>query len=203
MFTGIVEATAVVEQIMPFGTGLRFWLRSPLASEFRVDQSVAHDGCCLTVETVNPPLYQVTAIEETLKKTNLAFWKPGTEVNLERAVTAGARLDGHLVQGHVDARGTCLALNALEGSWELRIGFPPGPLQPLVPKGSITVNGVSLTVVTCGEDFLTVHLIPYTFEHTNLRHLRPGDTVNLEFDILGKYVWAYLQRSLPRKGMIS
>lgn len=198
MFTGIVEASAFVEQVEPFGSCLRFWLRSPLSSEFRIDQSVAHDGCCLTVDALNPPLYRVTAIEETLKKTNLAFWKPGTEVNLERSMVASARLDGHIVQGHVDLRGTCLSLSALEGSWELRIGFKPDILQPLVPKGSVAINGVSLTVVECGPDFLSVHLIPYTFEHTNLRHLRPGDAVNLEFDILGKYVWAYLEKRMPQ-----
>jgi riboflavin synthase len=199
MFTGIVEASAWVEQVEPYGSGLRFWLRSPLASEFRIDQSVAHDGCCLTVDALNPPLYRVTAIAETLNKTNLAHWKPGTEVNLERAMAAGARLDGHIVQGHVDLCGTCLSLSALKGSWELRVGFRSDTPQPLVPKGSVAINGVSLTVVACGADFLTVHLIPYTFEHTNLRLLRQGDAVNLEFDILGKYVWAYLENQISHK----
>lgn len=198
MFTGIIETLAVVERSEPYGSGKRFWLRSPLASELHIDQSVAHDGCCLTIDAINPPLYRVTAIEETLNKTNLHFWKTGYEVNLERAVAITGRLDGHLVQGHVDSRGRCLSLSERQGSWELRIGFEPGGLQPLVPKGSAAINGVSLTVVDCGPGFLTVHLIPYTFEHTNLRRLQPGDTVNLEFDILGKYVWAYLQKSMPQ-----
>ncbi|MCS6981718.1 MAG: riboflavin synthase [Flavobacteriales bacterium] len=201
MFTGIIEALGRVERVEQAGSSRHFWIYSPFTSELRPDQSVAHDGCCLTVEEINSPLYRVTAIEETLRRTNLGRWCEGYQVNLERALRADGRWDGHFVQGHVDACGRCEGLYNLLGSWELRISFPPAPGRLLVIKGSIAVNGVSLTIVQAGIDFFTVHLIPYTYNHTNLRFLKPGDPVNLEFDILGKYVAAWLQRtyeSIPR-----
>lgn len=201
MFTGIIEALGYVERIEKAGSSRHFWIYSPFTSELRTDQSVAHDGCCLTVEEVDPPLYRVTAIDETLRCTNLGKWYEGYHVNLERALRPEGRWDGHFVQGHVDTCGRCEGLYDLHGSWELRISFPPAPDHLLVPKGSIAVNGVSLTIVQAGTDFFTVHLIPYTYNHTNLRSLKPGDSVNLEFDVLGKYVAAWLRRthgSIPR-----
>ncbi|MCS6979143.1 MAG: riboflavin synthase [Flavobacteriales bacterium] len=194
MFTGIIETSALLEKREIMDGHHRLWLRSPIASELRIDQSVSHDGCCLTVDALEPPLYRVTVIEETLKKTTIGFWTPGYEVNLERALAWGGRLDGHWVQGHVDARGICQELRPLQGSWELRVGFEPAPDRIVITKGSIAVNGVSLTVVEAGKDFFTVHLIPYTFEHTNLKFLEPGKAVNVEFDVLGKYVMACLSR---------
>lgn len=201
MFTGIIEALGRVERIEQAGSSRRFWIQSPFTSELKPDQSVAHDGCCLTVEEVDPPLYRVTAIEETLRRTALDRWCEGYRINLERALRSEGRWDGHFVQGHVDVCGRCEGLYDLHGSWELRITFPPAPGWLLVPKGSIAVNGVSLTIVQAGTDFFTVHLIPYTYDHTNLCFLKSGDPVNLEFDVLGKYVAAWLQRayeSIPR-----
>ena len=196
MFTGIIEALGTVVAVEDEGTNRHFTIRAELAPELRVDQSVAHDGVCLTVVAVDPAArtYRVTAIQETLSRTALHRWAPGTAVNLERCMPATGRFDGHIVQGHVDAPGHLRALLDRGGSWRLEVGFEPAPGRLTVEKGSITLNGVSLTVVNSGADFFSVELIPYTWDHTNLSRLRPGDAVNLEFDIIGKYVARLLGR---------
>ena len=196
MFTGIIETLGTLVALADEGSNRHFTFRADLAPELRVDQSVAHDGVCLTVVAVDPAArtYRVTAIAETLQRTALHQWRPGTEVNLERCMPATGRFDGHIVQGHVDAPGTLRSVLDRGGSWRLEIGHEAGTGRITVEKGSITLNGVSLTVVDSGADFFSVELIPYTWEHTNLRHLQPGDAVNLEFDIIGKYVARLLGR---------
>lgn len=196
MFTGIIESLGTIVAVEEEGTNRHFWVRAALAPELKIDQSVAHDGVCLTVVAVDAEAhtYRVTAIQETLHRTALGQWVAGTEVNLERCMPATGRFDGHIVQGHVDATGTLRSVLDRDGSWRLEIEHQPGAGRITVEKGSITLNGVSLTVVDSGADFFSVELIPYTWEHTNLRHLRPGDAVNLEFDIVGKYVARLLGR---------
>lgn len=190
MFTGIIEFLGTVIAFEDDGTNRHFTIGAALAPELRIDQSVAHDGVCLTVVAVDAAAqtYRVTAIQETLQRTALRQWAPGTAVNLERCMPATGRFDGHIVQGHVDAPGTLRTVLDRDGSWRLEIGYDPAPGRLTVEKGSITLNGVSLTVVDSGPDYFSVELIPYTWEHTNLSRLRPGDAVNLEFDIIGKYV---------------
>ena len=190
MFTGIIEALGTVVGLEDEGTNRHFTVRAALAPELRVDQSLAHDGVCLTVVAVDAAAqtYRVTAIRETLGRTALGRWAAGTVVNLERCMPATGRFDGHIVQGHVDATGTVRSVLDRQGSWRLEIGHPAGAGRITVEKGSITLHGVSLTVVDSGADFFSVELIPYTWAHTNLGRLRPGDAVNLEFDIVGKYV---------------
>ncbi|MFN4286514.1 MAG: riboflavin synthase [Lacibacter sp.] len=188
MFTGIIECTGTVEQRTANGSNVTFLIRSSISHELRVDQSLAHDGICLTVEAVNGHLHQVTAIEETLKKTSLEFWQPGTVINLERSLQLGGRVDGHLVQGHVDTRGTCRQVTEKNGSWELDFEYPQEFAELLVEKGSIALNGISLTVFNVTHHSFTVGIIPYTWQHTNICHVRAGSRVNLEFDIIGKYV---------------
>jgi riboflavin synthase len=193
MFTGIVEFIATLESVTTQGSNRLFTLRAPLDEPIQVDQSIAHDGVCLTVTAVLPPegdqiRYAVTAVEETLKKSHLAQWQAGTRVNLERSMRTGARLDGHFVQGHVDTTGVVRQVDNVDGSWNYVFGFAPHFSHLLVDKGSVCINGVSLTVVEAGQDQFSVTIIPYTYEHTNFHALRPGDQVNLEFDILGKYI---------------
>ena len=188
MFTGIVESTGTVASITPNGTNLTFWIESPLSHEFQVDQSICHNGVCLTVEEIIQDRYRVTAIRETLNKTALGTLKPGAKINLERSMQMNGRLDGHIVQGHVDTTGVCLLRNELEGSVEFRFSFPKAFAPLLIEKGSICVNGVSLTAFGVSRDAFTVAIIPYTYTHTGFQDLREGDPVNLEFDILGKYV---------------
>lgn len=175
---------------------IHFTIESAISGELRVDQSVSHDGVCLTVAVLEEGAHTVTAIAETVRRTNLGDWQPGRRVNLERSMTLGARLDGHIVQGHVDA--TAEVTNIVEdgGSWLFTFRYEPSPDRLLVDKGSICVNGISLTVVAPGEDRFSVAIIPYTWEHTNLSQLRPGDRVNLEFDVLGKYIARHLRAYL-------
>jgi riboflavin synthase len=198
MFTGIIEAAAEVERIEQSGTNVHFTLKASIASELKVDQSLAHNGVCLTVVAVEGDQYQVTAIEETLKRTNLGELKLGNKVNLERCLTANGRLDGHIVQGHVDGIGELVKLIDRNGSWSLHFKHEENPNWVTVEKGSICVNGVSLTVVESTSSSFSVEIIPYTWEHTNLGRLKIGDKVNLEFDILGKYA-ARLMQGLARK----
>jgi riboflavin synthase len=195
MFTGIVETLGTVREIRRTGTNLSFLIESALGSSLKVDQSLAHDGACLTVEAVSGNIHQVTAVQETLEKTILGSWSTGHQVNLERAMAMGGRLDGHLVQGHVDARGTCLSVDALEGSWEYVYEYPDAFRALVIEKGSICVNGTSLTAFDLRENCFRVAIIPYTYEHTNIRNLKPGDSVNLEFDMIGKYInrWRSLE----------
>lgn len=195
MFTGIIEAFGKVIRLEKEGENLHLTLESALAKELKVDQSLAHNGVCLTVIDCNSETYTVTAIEETLQKTNLGLLKIGAFVNLERAMKLGDRLDGHLVQGHVDLTARCISRKMLEGSWLFRFSYDKKNPQITIEKGSITVNGVSLTVVDSEENEFSVAIIPYTFEHTNFRTLEKGDLVNLEFDMIGKYLTKlYLSR---------
>ena len=193
MFTGIIESTGKVLAITPNGSNVTFTLSCPFVHELTIDQSVAHNGVCLTVDGLTDDTYTVTAIAETLQRTNLGLLSTGQRVNLERCMTMNGRLDGHIVQGHVDTVGVCREIRDLNGSWEFTIGYAPQnkPEYLTVEKGSICVNGVSLTVVHSRRDAFSVHIIPYTFEHTTFEQLRVGDTVNLEFDIIGKYVARY------------
>lgn len=188
MFTGIVEAIGTVVEVIPSGTNLTFWIDAPISQELKPDQSLAHDGACLTVEDIRGTCHRVTAVRETLEKTTLGSWQPGHQVNLERSMILGGRIDGHLVQGHVDTTGTCTQRIAADGSWEMTYSFPARFSHLVIEKGSICINGVSLTAFSVGQDSLTVAIIPYTWTHTTLSGLRIGDAVNLEFDLLGKYV---------------
>lgn len=196
MFTGIIETTARIANITAKGGNKTFRISSPLASQLTIDQSVAHNGVCLTVEAIEGEDYTVTAIAETLAKTNLGDWKTGDTVNLERCLQPSGRLDGHFVQGHTDTRGQVIQKKDLDGSWEFTIGFP-GHFAPfIIEKGSIAVNGISLTAFNITEKSFTVAIIPYTYQHTNLQFVQQGDLVNLEFDMLGKYIirWAETSR---------
>ncbi len=188
MFTGIIETIAKVVKIEKEGTNVHFTFSSSMAPELKIDQSVSHNGVCLTVVEVKGNNYKVTAIDETLKRSNLGNIKVGDEVNLERCMVANGRFDGHIVQGHVDTTGVCKSVKDLKGSWEFVFEHPHNEKFITVEKGSITINGVSLTVVESSSDTFSVHVIPYTFEHTNLGKLKVGDKVNLEFDIVGKYL---------------
>lgn len=188
MFTGIIESLGVIESVQHSGSNVTFTLRASIAPELKVDQSLAHDGVCLTVEKIEGDLYQVTAIEETIRKTNLAQWKKGKKVNLERCMKMNGRLDGHIVQGHVDGIATCVEVKNGEGSWEYRFEFDSAFAALVIEKGSIAVNGTSLTCFEVGVDSFKVAIIPYTYEHTSIQDVTIGDKVNIEFDILGKYV---------------
>ncbi|MBH1960013.1 MAG: riboflavin synthase [Flavobacteriia bacterium] len=188
MFTGIIEATATLEKIEHSGDNINFTLSCPFTQELKIDQSLAHNGCCLTVVEITDTGYSVTAIAETLEKTNLGKWNIGTEVNLERCLKWDGRLDGHIVQGHVDKTGTVEKIEDKDGSFFITIQYDETDDYITVPQGSITVNGISLTVASSGSGKFSVAIIPYTWEFTNMKNLQPGDMVNLEFDIIGKYV---------------
>jgi riboflavin synthase len=195
MFTGIVETTGVVADIEQEGTNLTFRIESTLTSELKIDQSVSHNGVCLTVTSLDDKSYTVTAVDETLKKTNLGLLRPGDRVNLERCMPATGRFDGHIVQGHVDQTGICTNVEDLNGSWLFDFRYDPVPdgidekdRNITVEKGSICINGVSLTVFNSRDDSFRVTIIPYTYEHTSFSKLNVGDMVNLEFDVVGKYI---------------
>jgi riboflavin synthase len=192
MFTGIIEQLGTVKLIEKEGSNIHFTLTSSFTHELKVDQSLAHDGCCLTVVKIDKHDYVVTAIDETLSKTNLSEWERGKKVNLERCLKMNARFDGHIVQGHVDTVGTCIQIENLHGSWKYTFTYDTNDIT--VEKGSITVNGTSLTVVDSKPGIFSVCIIPYTFEHTNFHELKVGSMVNLEFDIIGKYVAKLLNK---------
>jgi riboflavin synthase len=192
MFSGIVESTGSVVHIEHEQSNVHFTLRAPFAHELAIDQSVAHNGVCLTVVALDNDTYKVTAIDETLQRTNLGEWIVGTEVNLERCLRLSDRIDGHMVQGHVDTTATCTSVEETGGSWKYHFQYEHKPEWTTVPKGSICVNGVSLTVVDSEKGTFSVCIIPYTYEHTNFRQLQRGQRVNLEFDIIGKYVMRYM-----------
>ena len=194
MFTGIVEAMGSLIRTEAKGTNVEFWFTCPFTQELKVDQSLAHNGVCLTVVEIQGEQYRVTAIDETLQKTNLGDLKLGQKVNLERCMAVNARFDGHIVQGHVDLTGVCTEIKDQQGSWEYRFSYPITSGHVTVEKGSICVNGTSLTVVDSQDDSFTVCIIPYTYEHTVFHQLSVGDRVNLEFDILGKYIKKLMQR---------
>jgi riboflavin synthase len=188
MFTGIIETLGSIEKVAENGGNRSFFIRSSITPELKVDQSLAHNGICLTVEEISHDIYRVTAIAETLAKTNAGHWQKGQLVNLERAMLMNGRLDGHLVQGHVDAVGTCVSVEDQDGSWLYQFSFPDAFASLVIEKGSITVNGVSLTAFNVTRNSFCVAIIPYTYEHTNLKEVNPGATVNLEFDMVGKYI---------------
>jgi riboflavin synthase len=188
MFTGIIETLGIVQEVKKEQDNIHVTIDSSVTGELKIDQSVAHNGICLTVVAVEGDCYTVTAIGETIKKTNLSCWQVGDSVNLERAMKLGDRLDGHIVQGHVDQIGTCVAVQETGGSWFYTFEYDSSLQNITIEKGSITVNGVSLTVVDSGKNNFSVAIIPYTYDHTNFRDFRVGTKVNLEFDVIGKYV---------------
>ena len=193
MFTGIIETLGRVEKLEKEQSNLHITIATPLAKELKVDQSVSHNGVCLTVVEQNEDSYTVTAIEETLNKTNLGTWSEGDLVNLERGMQLGARLDGHIVQGHVDLTARCTAIAEVDGSWSFTFEYDPGLSQVTIEKGSITVDGVSLTVVDSKNNGFSVAIIPYTYENTCFKTYKVGSVVNLEFDVIGKYVARLLE----------
>lgn len=196
MFTGIIEAAAVVSKVERKGTNAVFRFSAPISHELKVDQSVSHNGVCLTVIDVGAEGYSVEAIEETLNRSNLGELRVGDKVNLERCMQSNGRFDGHIVQGHVDQTGVVKSIKDMNGSWLFEFQYDPAAGNVTVEKGSICVNGVSLTCFNSKDDGFTVAIIPYTFEHTNFHQLKAGDRVNLEFDIVGKYV----QKLLSKQG---
>jgi riboflavin synthase len=188
MFTGIVETTGVVTNIEINGTNKVFYINSPLSNLFKADQSVAHNGVCLTVESINENIHRVTAVEETLKKTNLNYLQKNHIVNIERCMPLNGRLDGHFVQGHIDTIGKLLEIKDENGSWLLKFSYPEQYAALLIEKGSIAMNGISVTIFNVTNNNFSVAVIPYTYEHTNIKQLATGMFVNLEFDMVGKYI---------------
>lgn len=188
MFTGIIETLGEITNLEKEGSNLHITVDSVITSELKIDQSVAHNGVCLTVVSLNENAYTVTAIEETLLKTSLGNLKVGDKVNLERAMILGSRLDGHIVQGHVDQTGICTSVNEKDGSWIFSFEYDAAANNPTIEKGSITIDGTSLTVVDSGKNFFSVAIIPYTYENTRFKTYQVGTIVNLEFDVIGKYV---------------
>ena len=188
MFTGIIETLGTLVEAKKDQENLHLTVQTPLTSELKIDQSVAHNGVCLTVVSKTNSTYTVTAIQETCLKTNIETWAIGDAINLERAMLLGARLDGHIVQGHVDQTGVCTEIREAEGSWYFSFEYDPSLHNITIEKGSITVNGVSLTVVNSNANSFSVAIIPYTYEHTNFQSFKVGTQVNLEFDVIGKYV---------------
>jgi len=188
MFTGIIESTGIIKEIHEHGTNKTFWIESAVSPILKIDQSISHNGACLTIEEVKNDCHQVTAIEETINKTNINSWKMGSVINLERSLTLASILDGHIVQGHVDCVAICTSVTKKEGSYEYRFSFDKKFATLIIEKGSIAINGISLTVFNITENAFTVAIIPYTFEHTNIKYVQTGDSVNIEFDMIGKYV---------------
>lgn len=188
MFTGIIEAFGTIHSVEKQGTNVSFWISSPVSTELKIDQSVAHNGVCLTVEEVKNSMHKVTAIEETLKKTDLCAWHEGTLVNLERSMMMNARIDGHIVQGHADTTAVCTKKKDAGGSWEFTFQFPAQFAALVIEKGSISLSGISLTVFNADNNSFSVAIIPYTYTHTNIHRVNEGSTVNIEFDMIGKYV---------------
>ncbi|KGO81225.1 riboflavin synthase subunit alpha [Flavobacterium beibuense F44-8] len=188
MFTGIVETLGTIKEIKKDNDNLHVTILSGLTPELKIDQSVSHNGVCLTVVALSEDSYTVTAIKETLEKTNLRDWKEGDMINLERGMKLGDRLDGHIVQGHVDQTGVCKSVEEANGSWYYTFEYDKNLSNITIEKGSITVNGVSLTVVNSKLNEFSVAIIPYTHEHTNFKYIQPGTVINLEFDVVGKYV---------------
>lgn len=188
MFTGIIETLGTIQEIKKEKDNIHVTVKSSITAELQIDQSVSHNGICLTVVAINNDNYTVTAIDETIKKTNLGDWKTGDSVNLERAMKLGDRLDGHIVQGHVDQTGICISTEETNGSWSYTFEYDETLNNLTIEKGSITVNGVSLTVVNSKKNQFSVAIIPYTHEHTNFKHFKVGTKINLEFDVIGKYV---------------
>lgn len=188
MFTGIIETSGFIKNIVKEGDNLHLTVASSLSNELKVDQSISHNGICLTVVALEADSFTVTAVRETIEKTTIGDWKIGDIINLERGMKLGDRLDGHIVQGHVDQTGSCSSVETAEGSWYYTFEYDTAQNNITIEKGSITVNGVSLTVVNSKLNSFSVAIIPYTYEHTNFKTLKAGDKINLEFDVIGKYV---------------
>lgn len=188
MFTGIIETVGKIKKISIDKTNRIFWIESNISSQLKIDESLCHNGVCLTIEDIQDDVYRITAIQETLDKTNMPTWKEGDIINLERSMQMNGRIDGHIVQGHVDGTGTCIIRKDFDGSVEFTFSFDEKFAALIIEKGSVCVNGVSLTAFNVSKNTFTVAIIPYTFEHTNFYTIKEGKTVNIEFDILGKYV---------------
>ncbi|TXI34220.1 MAG: riboflavin synthase [Niabella sp.] len=188
MFTGIIENIGLVKEIINYGTGKTFVIESSLSNELKIDQSISHNGVCLTVEKATNGTHTVTAIEETLKKTNLNSLAIGDPINLERCMVMNGRLDGHIVQGHVDTTVQCLSIVEKDGSWEFQFNLSPAHSPLVIEKGSVCINGISLTAFDVEQNNFKVAIIPYTFNNTNIKNLRKDDWVNIEFDVIGKYI---------------
>jgi riboflavin synthase len=195
MFTGIIESTGSITALERNGSNISFWVKSSISGELKIDQSVSHEGVCLTVDALSDTAHRVTAIDETLKKTNLANWQAGTTVNLERCMLMNGRLDGHIVQGHVDCVAICLDKKSLDGSWEYIFRIPDSFSHLIIEKGSIAINGTSLTCFEVGTNQFKVAIIPYTYEHTSIQQVEKDSQVNIEFDILGKYIERMVRKS--------
>ncbi|HCL06170.1 MAG TPA: riboflavin synthase [Chitinophagaceae bacterium] len=195
MFTGIIESTGSITALEHNGSNISFWVKSSISGELKIDQSVSHEGVCLTVDALSDTAHRVTAIDETLKKTNLANWQAGTTVNLERCMLMNGRLDGHIVQGHVDCVAICLDKKSLDGSWEYIFRIPDSFSHLIIEKGSIAINGTSLTCFEVGTNQFKVAIIPYTYEHTSIQQVEKDSQVNIEFDILGKYIERMVRKS--------
>ncbi len=191
MFTGIIKSLGTIAAVRAEGSNIHFDLEADLTPQLQIDQSLSHNGVCLTVVHIHHKTYTVTAVAETLQRTNLNTWKVGDVVNLELAMSPSALLDGHIVQGHVDTTARCVGREDLGGSWRFSFAFDTPPQYPLVDKGSVAINGVSLTVVDPSDLHFSVAIIPYTFENTTFKHLKIDDLVNIEFDIIGKYIAKY------------
>jgi len=195
MFTGIIETTGFIKNMVINGGNRSFWIESPVSQELKVDQSVSHNGICLTVEEMNVNSHKVTAIQETALKTNVNEWKIGDTINLERSLKLESRLDGHFVQGHVDTVATCIEITEKQGSWEYEFRFRKKFSELIIEKGSICVNGISLTAFNVRKKSFKVAVIPYTYEHTNIQTVQRGHLVNIEFDLIGKYILRKLSLS--------
>ena len=187
MFTGIIETTGVIQKITDNQSNKLFYISSPISDELKIDQSLSHNGVCLTIDELNEGMHRVTAIDETLAKTNLSAWRAGDSINLERCLKVNSRLDGHVVQGHVDTSAECILVENASGSYIYSFRFPAAFAELVVEKGSVCVNGISLTAFALTENQFSVGIIPYTYEHTNISRVKEGDLVNVEFDIFGKY----------------
>ena len=188
MFTGIIEVVGIVESVENNDSNKTFTINAPFLEELKVDQSISHNGVCLTIEAIHPNSYTVTAIVETLSKTNLGLLKVGDKINLERCMVLNGRLDGHIVQGHVDDTATCIQKTDKSGSWEYRFEFHPQFAHLIIEKGSVCINGISLTAFNVTQNTFDVAIIPYTYHHTNIHTINPGSSVNIEYDVVGKYI---------------
>ena len=193
MFTGIIESTGRIQSIITEGSNKTFWVVSPISNQLSIDQSVSHNGVCLTVEEIKDGMHRVTAIDETLNKTSLGSWIEGCSINLERCMQMNGRLDGHIVQGHVDTTGVCTSIIEKDGSWEYSFETDKKYAGLIIEKGSISLNGISLTIFNVTDKGFSVAVIPYTYNHTSMRHLQISEKVNIEFDMIGKYVSRLMQ----------
>ena len=202
MFTGIIECTGKIKEIIHAGTNTSFWVESPLATDLKIDQSLSHNGVCLTVEEIKNGMHRVTAIAETLLKTSLGTWAEDTVVNLERCMQLNGRLDGHIVQGHVDCTAVCTGVKEMGGSWEYIFSFPEKFAALVIEKGSVCVNGISLTAFNVSNNSFTVAIVPYTYNNTNIKNTGLNSWVNIEWDMLGKYILRQAELSLLRQPVL-